>query len=214
MRYYPVFLNLKDKRTIVIGGGDVAERKVLSLIRAGASVTVVSPTLTDKLSSLKDREVIEHIGREYREGDLEGAFLVIAATSDMKVNQKVFADAGNIPVNVVDVPDLCSFIVPSVVERGPLTIAVSTSGISPALSKTIRKELEDIYPEGLVEFLEHLSRIRDDLKRSGLPEDERTGILKSLGSRKVLEILREEGAEGAIDYLKEILPQDRSEPSS
>jgi len=205
VRYYPVFLNLEGKRCIVIGGGEVAERKVLALLDAGAAVTVVSPELTERLAGLKRAGQIVHIQRRYQEGDLAGAFIVIAATSDMDVNRKVSGDAGNIPVNIVDVPVLCTFIVPSVVRRGELTIAVSTSGASPALSRSIREELEDLYTEEIGGLLQHIAEIRKTITESDLPPEKRAAILKRLGSRKVLELLRAEGPERALRHIQDLL---------
>ncbi|NOZ25181.1 MAG: bifunctional precorrin-2 dehydrogenase/sirohydrochlorin ferrochelatase [Nitrospirae bacterium] len=205
MRYYPVFLDLRGRRCIVIGGGDVAERKVLALLDAGAEVTVISPELTAGLDGLKRAGRIEHAERRYQDGDLEGAFIVIAATSDMEVNRKVSRDAGNIPVNVVDVPDLCTFIVPSVVRRGDLTIAVSTSGASPALSRSIREEMEGLYTEDFSILVRHLARIRKALTGTDMPPERRTHVLKRLGSREVLRILRTEGPEAALRHVEDTL---------
>ncbi len=205
MRYYPVFLNPEGKRCIIIGGGEVAERKVLTLLDAGAAVTVISPELTERLAGLKRAGQIEHIERRYQEGDLTGAFIVIASTSDMDVNRKVSGDAGNIPVNVVDVPALCTFIVPSVIKRGKLTIAVSTSGASPALSRSIREELEDLYTEEVGDILQHLAEIRKTLTESDIAPEKRAVILKRLGSREVLKILREEGLDRALRHIQDML---------
>ena len=205
MRYYPVFLNLEGKRCVVVGGGDVAERKVLALLDSGASVTVISPELTERLYDLKFAGRIEHLQRDYREGDLKGAFIVIAATSEMDVNRKVSGDAEGIPVNVVDTPELCSFIVPSVLRRGPLTIAVSTSGTSPALSRSIREELEALYTEEVGTLLEHIVRIRKELMGSDLSPEKRTAILKSLGSRETLRILRQKGIDETRRYIQDLL---------
>jgi precorrin-2 dehydrogenase/sirohydrochlorin ferrochelatase len=141
MNYYPAFLNLKGKKAVVVGGGRIAERKVLSLIKAGADVTVVSPQLTERLRKEKEAKRIRHRARRYRPGDLKDSFLVIAATDSPEVNSKV---AGGAPalLNVVDVPQECNFIAPSVVKRGPLVFAISTGGTSPAFAKAIRKEIE------------------------------------------------------------------------
>lgn len=154
--YYPVFLNLKGKKCVVVGGGKVAERKALSLLRSGAEVIVISPECTGRLKKENLKGRIKYISRVYKKGDLKNAFLVIAATDSGETNKRISEDAPYL-VNVVDMPLLCNFIVPSVVRRGPLTIAVSTSGISPSLARTIRKELEGLYGR---EFEKHLNYIK------------------------------------------------------
>jgi precorrin-2 dehydrogenase/sirohydrochlorin ferrochelatase len=206
VKYYPVFLNLSGRLCVVVGGGAVAERKTLSLLEAGAVVKVISPSLTEGLTQLLKSGRIQHIPRGYRKADLEGAFLVVAATPDMDLNRSIFRDGKGIPVNVVDIPELCSFIVPSVVRRGPLTIAISTSGVSPALSRSIREEMEEIYGQEFGEYVDFLSIVREKVKaQSGLAGDERARILKVIGSRQVLRMLREEGAEAAKAYVKQVL---------
>ncbi|MBT9536664.1 MAG: bifunctional precorrin-2 dehydrogenase/sirohydrochlorin ferrochelatase [Nitrospirae bacterium] len=157
--YYPVLLNLKGKKVIVVGGGKVAERKALSLLRSGAKVTVISPECTERFKKENLRGHIKYIPRRYKKGDLKNAFLVIAATDSNETNRKISEDAPYL-VNIVDMPLLCNFIVPSVVRRGPLTIAVSTSGISPSLARTIRKELEGLYGREFVKHLNYIKKMR------------------------------------------------------
>ncbi len=212
MSHFPVFLNLEGRRCVVIGGGKVAERKVLSLLEAGASVTVISPELTEVLQDLSSRGVIEHLPRGYREGDLKGACIAIAATPDAGLNRRVSEENPGVPLNVVDSPELCSFIVPSVVRRGLLSIAVSTSGASPALSRSIREELEELYPEDLGGFLDELARTRRALTASGLAGDRRRRILKRLGSREVLEVVREGGLEAGRRYIRGLLQEEGLPP--
>lgn len=170
VNYYPVFLKLKGKKVVVVGGGIVAERKILSLVMAEAHVTVISPSLTKKLLSIKSQKKIIHRQRRFKNNDLRGTFLVIAATDSPETNRKIAASAPAL-VNVVDVPSECNFIAPSVVKRGPLVIAVSTSGISPALSKTIRKELEVSYGREFSEYLKFLKQIRAKAL-TGIPQKE------------------------------------------
>ena len=157
--YYPILLNLKGKRCVVVGGGKVAERKALPLLKSGAKITVISPECTGRLKKEHLRERIKYISRRYKKGDLKNAFLVIAATDSNETNRKISEDAPYL-VNVVDKPLLCNFIVPSVVRRGPLTIAVSTSGISPSLARTIRKELEGLYGREFEKHLNHIKKMR------------------------------------------------------
>lgn len=145
MKYYPVFLDLKGRRCVVVGGGPVAEGKVQGLREAGARVVVISPTATDPLARWAREGEVEWLARPYRRGDLEGAFLAIAATDDPETNRAVAEEAfaRGVLVNVVDTPDLCLFIAPAVVRRGPVTVAVSTGGLSPALARRIRRSMED-----------------------------------------------------------------------
>lgn len=138
--YYPIFLDIEGKKCVVIGGGNVAKRKIKGLLRAKANVVVISPDLDNEL---KNR--VLWIGREYKDGDLEDAFIAIAATNNKEVNQMVYneAEMKGILVNIVDNPDLCRFIVPSIIKRDDFTIAISSGGKDPSLSKKIRLTLEE-----------------------------------------------------------------------
>jgi precorrin-2 dehydrogenase/sirohydrochlorin ferrochelatase len=192
VEYYPAFLNLKGKKAVVIGGGKVAERKVLSLLKSGARVTVISPSLTRKLADEKARNSIRHLDRGYRKNDLEGAFIVIAATDAPETNLTAGRDAPAL-VNVVDVPAECNFIAPSVVKRGPLTIAISTGGISPAMSKAMRKEIEELYGRPFAQYLGYVKKIRAKAMAEINDGEKRERFLKSLASREMLRKLRAEG---------------------
>ena len=140
-RYYPAYLDLTQKRCVVIGAGIVAERKIAQLLASEADVTLVSPTATAELERLADDGRVRWIKRAYVRGDLAGATLAIAATDDESVNRAVHAEAQRekVLLNVVDVTPLCGFIAPSVVERGPVIVAISTSGSSPALARKLRE---------------------------------------------------------------------------
>lgn len=192
MNYYPAFLDLRGKRAVVVGGGRIAERKILSLIEAGADVTVVSPSLTERLRQAKDEGLISHLSRSYRKGDSRGSFLVIAATDSEETNSRVAGDAPAL-LNVVDVPSKCNFIAPSVVRRGPLLIAVSTSGTSPALSRYIRKELEVKYGREFSQYLRFVRKMRSKALSEIENRPDRTKFLKGLASETTLRTLREEG---------------------
>ena len=142
--YYPVFLDLRGRRVVVIGGGAMGEEKVTRLLPYGAKVVVVSPDVTDEVSELADDGTIEWVRRPYRRGDLDGAFIAIVAdTSDDAVNQAVSEEARerNVPLNVADVTDLCTWITPSVARRGEVIVATSTGGASPALARRFREIL-------------------------------------------------------------------------
>jgi precorrin-2 dehydrogenase/sirohydrochlorin ferrochelatase len=199
--YYPAFLNLKGKRTIVVGGGKVAERKILALLKAGANITVISPDITKRIEQEKRKGRIKHTPRQYRKGDNKKALLVIAATDSQYINKKVSEEAPCL-INVVDCPSLCNFIVPSVIKRGPLTIAVSTSGISPALSKLIRKELEKLYGPEFVGYLSLLEKIRGKAMEEIRDKKKRTEFFKSLASEEMIRMLREKGFKEVEKALK------------
>lgn len=190
--YYPAFLNLQGKRVVVVGGGKIAERKILSLLKTGADITVISPRITKKIDQARLKRKFKYISREYRKGDLNKAFLAIAATDSSIVNEKVSKDAPCL-VNVVDTPKLCNFIVPSTVIRGPLTVAVSTGGVSPALSRSIRKEIEKMYGSDFSQYLESLRKIRAEAMKVIQDKGKRSRFLKSIASEKIFEMLREKG---------------------
>ena len=192
MKYYPAFLNLKDKEAVVVGGGKVAERKVRTLIKAGASVKVISPALTPLLERLKKNRRLTHIKRNYRKGDLKNAFIVIAATSSERTNTEVAQDAGGL-INVTDTPREGNYIVPSVVRRGPLTVAISTEGASPAISKAVRKEIERLYGTEFALYLRFVERIRQKALKKISDNQRREKFLKSLASREIFDTLRNEG---------------------
>lgn len=178
---------------MVVGGGRVAERKASALLEAHARVTVVSPGLTKGLSKKSSAGDIRHRARRFRPSDLKGVFLVIAATDSEEDNKRVSQAAGDMGVplvNVVDMPEHCGFIVPASVKRGPLTIAVSTSGASPAMARAIREELEERYGPAFGKYLRTLERER--ARALGTIDDpgQRETLLKSLASREVLETLR------------------------
>lgn len=141
--YYPIFLNLADRLCIVVGGGKVAERKLRGLLNAGAKVRVISPRMSKGISMLADAHRVELINREYRYGDLKEGVLAFAATDDEEVNKQIREEASclPVPVNVADNPRLCDFFVPSTARKGPILIALSTSGFLPGFSKKLRQEL-------------------------------------------------------------------------
>lgn len=167
MGYYPVFLDLNGKPCIVIGGGPIAQRKVEGVLAAGAQVTVVSPYLTPLLAALRDEGRLLHIPREYVSGDLAGYALAFVATDDGAINAQVAAEGrqSGVLINAADDPDHCDFIMPAVVRRGELTIAISTAGGSPALARRVREELEDYFTEEYVSLLEMVVEVRQELRR-------------------------------------------------
>jgi precorrin-2 dehydrogenase/sirohydrochlorin ferrochelatase len=152
MRYYPVNLNIKGKLCVVIGGGRVAERKVKNLLICGGRVRVVSPDLTDRLSNWVSQGKMDYLPSEYHASHLKGAFLVYAATSDRKVNAAIARDATKrrLLVNVADAPTESTFILPAVVRKREISIAVSTDGLSPAKSVRIRDRIKRFIEKGIL----------------------------------------------------------------
>ena len=209
MKYYPVSLNLHERPCVVVGGGQVAERKTLSLLEAGADVTVVSPSLTPKLADLAASGKVLQVPAPFQEAHLTGAHLVIAATNDLGVNRTVaqLCRKKNILVNVAAPPEESSFIVPSVVERGDLVIAVSTSGASPALSRSIRQELEKQYGPEYELLLTRLDGVRKRLQKEVGSEEIRRRILEAIIGSQVLELLRQGNLHEADHLIAELLKQ-------
>ncbi len=167
MDFLPVFLDIKNRPVLVVGGGEVAARKVALLLQAQARVRVISHDLCHNLKTLFARSAIEYEQREYRESDLDGCILAYAATDDPEVNRQVSeaARSRQLPVNVVDQPELCSFISPSIVDRSPVVIAVSTGGASPVLARLIRSRLESLIPSGYGRLADLARRFRDRVKQ-------------------------------------------------
>ena len=176
--YFPVSLKIEGRRCLVVGGGRIALQKTRDLLKAGAQVTVVSPGIHPGFKRLDAR----HLRRRFRDGDAGGILLAVAATDDPEVNRAVHRACvrRGVLVNVVDVPALCTFIVPSVVRRGPVTLAISTDGESPSLAKALRKDLERLYPRSLGRFARSVGRARRRLLRAVAPSPSRTRLLKGL----------------------------------
>ena len=160
-------MDLEGRDCLVVGGGSVAARKVTLLVRAGARVEVVSPTLCDVLQQHLDAGEISHSQREFADSDIAGKVLVIAGTDQRAVNRQVseLARQQNIPVNVVDQPDLCSFIMPSIIDRSPVQVAVSTGGHSPVLARLLRARLESYVPASYGRLAKLVESFRDQVKQ-------------------------------------------------
>ena len=190
MAYYPIAMDLTDKTCLIVGGGEVAFRKAVSLREAGARVTIISPEADPRLASL---DGVEIIGRAFQPGDTAEHTLVFAATDDQSINSAVSREAvqHGIPVNVVDDPDLCSFIVPACVRRGDLLLAVSTSGKSPALSKRIRIELESRYGPEYADFVNLLGELRDEVKAKYPSQADREEVFNRLVDSGILQLFRQ-----------------------
>jgi len=201
-----VYLDLRKRPCVVVGGGRVAERKALTLLEAGAGVTLVSPALTPKLMHLAASGKILHVAQPFQEHHLDGSFLAIAATNDDEVNRLVaqLCRKKGLLVNVASPPEESSFIVPSVVERGDLLLAVSTSGASPALSRSIRRELEKQYGPEYGLLLVRLAALRKRLREEVGDEGERRRILEELIASDVLGLLKQGKLHEADHRISEI----------
>jgi len=191
-KFYPMMMDLKGRPTLVVGGGDVAARKIEMLVSCGSKVKVVAPQIDASLNHLIDSGEVTHIKEKYQTKHLESAVLVIASTDNEEVNKKVFDDAETkqIPVNVVDVPPLCRFIVPSIVEEGDLLIAISTSGKSPAMSKRIRKELQQKFGAEYGTALTVMGKVRELAKAQLSNLDERMRILSKIANSDIIERIK------------------------
>jgi precorrin-2 dehydrogenase / sirohydrochlorin ferrochelatase len=165
MSYFPIYLDMKGRRCLVIGGGKVAERKVAALLEAGAEITVISPDITDMIAGLSKRSEIHFEARPYGSGDLAGFEIAFVATGDPDVNAAVYRESRGrgVWVNSADDPERCDFILPSVLRRGELTVAVSTGGGSPALARTMREELELYFTEEYESLAKLAAEVRQEL---------------------------------------------------
>ncbi|ADL07104.1 glutamate-1-semialdehyde 2,1-aminomutase [Thermosediminibacter oceani] len=182
MAYYPVMLDLRNKKCLVVGAGAVAYRKIRSLLECGAAVTVIATKINKDIRELGEKGRIVILERCYSVGDLEGFFMAFAASDDPVVNRQVAEEAAQrgIPVNVADDPGLSSFIVPSVLRRGDLAVAVSSGGKSPLLSKVVREWLEGIVPEEVDDLIRDLERARAEAKAAKLTPEEKIRLYYSL----------------------------------
>ena len=207
MNGFPIVLTgLADRRCVVVGGGAVAARKAAALVEAGAHPVVVSPQFAPELAEMASAGQVELLERRYRQGDLAGAALVIAATDDRAVNAAVFGEAQSrgIPVNVVDHPELCTFILPAVVRRGELLIAVSTGGGSPALARHLREVLEAAVDPAYGELLALLAGLRPRVRREVPPASQRA-VWDRLLDGELLSCLRFNGVEAARRLAEQIV---------
>ena len=204
MRYYPINLDIQDRRCLVVGGGSVGTRKVITLLDCGAAVTVISHRATDKLNELAKAGSIILRNRSYRTADLKDVFLVIGATDDETLNQKISRDAvsRNILCNIADRPSACNFILPSIVHQGDLVITISTSGKSPALAKKLRKSLERQFGDEYADLLQLMGAIREKLLRQAHEPEAHKHLFNQLIDNGLLEMIRE-GRKDDINRLLE-----------
>jgi precorrin-2 dehydrogenase / sirohydrochlorin ferrochelatase len=209
-QYFPVCLKITGRQCLVIGGGRVGERKVKGLLAHGALITVVSPELNEALSSLLRDGAIQWRNRPYQEGDLAGAFLVIAATDDPAVQERVHAEAEarNILLNVADVPKWCNFILPATARRGDLSISVSTAGKSPALASAMRQALELQFGPEYGVLVNILGCLRDSVLVSGRTHAENKAIFARLADPEMASWIKQGLWEKLARHIQEILGPD------
>ncbi|MCF6209646.1 MAG: siroheme synthase CysG [Gammaproteobacteria bacterium] len=203
MQYFPMFFDISDRPCLVVGGGDVAARKVALLLRAAARVTVVSPVLGESLATRHTKLEISHLAREFDEEDLDNCTLVIAATDDEAVNRRIseLCKARNLPVNVVDQPALCSFIVPSMIDRSPVQVAVSTGGAAPVLARLLRARLETMIPAAYGGLAELMDEFRDPVKARISEPEQRRHFWENVAQGSIAEMVfagKEEAARAAM----------------
>ncbi|MGV8122956.1 MAG: bifunctional precorrin-2 dehydrogenase/sirohydrochlorin ferrochelatase [Candidatus Xenobiia bacterium LiM19] len=204
MPLYQVSLCIAGRLCVVIGAGDVAERKIESLLQAGAEVRVIAP---DNVMI----DGVEFIRRQYKAGDLQGAFLAIAATDDRETNEAVYKEAleRNVLVNVVDNPSLCTFFVPSVLTRGDLQISISTGGKCPALAKKMRIDMESRYGTEFDEYLKIVEEARHEILAGFMEEDRREIMNRVLEDAPLFEMVRENRLEEARERVRHLLCCDK-----
>ena len=210
-------LNLEGRRVLVVGAGRIAHEKITGLLKCGADVHVVAPEVEAEVETLEVEGRVHIQRRTFHEEDVGGAFLVIAATNDMTVNTSVFeaSERRSIPVNVVDVPPLCSFILPAVERNGPLAVAISTGGASPALAKRMKREVADKVSDEYVTLAELLEAERPWAKENLATYDDRKDFFEEIvnGNPDPIELLRR-GDEEALHRLIDGAKRSRSESRS
>jgi precorrin-2 dehydrogenase/sirohydrochlorin ferrochelatase len=207
MRYYPINLDIKNRNVLVVGGGGVGSRKVKTLLSCGARVTVVSREVSAQLQALAASGEIRLEQRSYQSDDLDGMFLVIGATNDEKLNRQISSDAEqlNTLCNIADRPEVCNFILPSIVHRDDLVITISTSGKSPALAKKLRKDLEKQFGEEYGKLLRLMGAIRKKLLRQAHEPEAHKPIFEQLINSDLIGMIQENKLEDINALLFDIL---------
>jgi siroheme synthase-like protein len=207
--FYPVYLDLQNRRALVVGGGAVAQRKAESLLEAGARVTIVSPEATETLlEHSKAGRIVLH-RRRFDLSDLDGVYIVISATDDVAVQAEVAAaaEARNIPVNTVDIPELCTFIVPAVVRRGSVTVAISTGGKSPALAAALRARMETILTDEVARTAYLLGAVRGEVHNRFKSVDQRKRAFERIIESGIMEWIGECDDAAALQRVRRMIDE-------
>ncbi len=215
-RYYPICLKISGKPCVVVGGGEVARRRASALIDSGAKVTVVSQKLDPVLEYMAFQKEFQWIQRDFEPADIEGAFIVIAATDDRTVNHQIsiLCEKNEILCNIVDASEEGNFICPTTIDRGPLNIAISTSGLSPTLSSSIRQEIEMAYGEEYGIFLELMALLRPIVMEEYPTPQQRQQIFERMVSSRAISLLRNGMKEEAKKELDNIIRDSKNRFSS
>lgn len=207
MRYYPVCLDVKDRRCLVVGGGRVGTRKVKTLLDCGAQVTVISPETTDTLDQLVALDAIVLKRRSYRSSDMDDVFLVIGATDDEALNHRIHQDAEQRQrlCNIADQPHRCNFILPSIIQQGDLMIAISTSGRSPAFAKHLRRRLQDQFGPEYGRLLDLMGAVREKLLAADHAPEVHKPLFEKLIESGLLEMIKSNDNQAVDNLLADVL---------
>lgn len=207
MKYYPVNLDIRNRKCLVVGGGAVGTGKVMTLLDCGAKVTVVSTNVAEKLQELSDSDIIKLEKRPFQISDLDEMFLVMGATDNQEINREIHSEAERLGIlcNIADRPEDCNFILPAIVNRGDLIIAISTSGKSPAFAKKMRKDLEKEFGTEYAEFLKLMGEIRNKLLSEDHEPEAHKHLFEQLIKRDLVKMIKERQTENIDSLLFEIL---------
>jgi precorrin-2 dehydrogenase/sirohydrochlorin ferrochelatase len=226
--YYPVLLDIRNRPAIVVGGNRLAAEKAAALVASGALVQVISETFHKHLRSMAERGEVTLRQKTYERGDLAGAFVVVAVTNEQPLIEAIWQETQerNQPVNIADVPRYCTFILPSILRRGQLTIGVSTEGASPGMAKRIRQQLEATFTPAYGSYVDLAALARSYLRQQGISYETRDLFVQDFMASPVLalletgqvelaltqtsELLSAYGVEVAVDLLKQAFPSDHT----
>lgn len=207
---FPVFIDIKGKKCVIIGGGAVAERKIRTLLRYGADITLISPDVTENIKKIIKQGKIKYLKKNYSKEDIDNAFLVVAATSDSKINAQIAMEAKFL-INRVEKQERLfenqniHYIVPAIYERRDLKIAVSTE--FPSISRLIRDEISTLYGKEFALYVKYLKGLRNELKRKVSDNKKRRKIFKRIASKEIVSILRQYGFKKAKEEIKRIISE-------
>lgn len=213
--YYPIYIDIEDRAVLIVGGGVVCTRKAETMMGYGGRVTIVSPEITDEIAAWERDGALAVRRKKYAEADLEGASIVIASTDDLCVNARVARDCRRrkIPVNVVDVTHLCEFIVPAIIQKGSIQIAVSTGGKSPALGRTLKEDLQRTIGPEYAEVNDVLGTLRKSAKQVLPTDTDRKRFFDGIIAAGVLEMLRQGRQQEAYEAIARACEADGVEVS-